>query len=135
MHSPVDEQWAWRLDTSLVTGWRGMLWMIGPRGRATRTTKCTKARIHTCVCVCDSACVCVCWAGSCPALKLGWLHQLSAYTSPGLQILTKHFSSNLGTRTSLSLTHTSEHTHSNTHRFMFRYVREVMERREKGGMK
>ena len=64
-----------------------------------------------CVCACVHVwCVCVCWVGSCPAIKLGWFHQLSAHLSPGLQTLTRHFSYNLGTRTSPSLTHTSKHT-------------------------
>ncbi len=75
------------------------------------TKKCMKGRIHMCVCVC----ACVCWVGSHPAVKLGWLHHLSAYISPGLQTLTRHFSYNLGTRASLSLTHTHTHTHPNTY--------------------
>ena len=67
-------------------------------------------RVRMCMCVC----VCVCWVGSCPAIKLGWFHQLSAHLSPELKTLTRHFSYDLGTRTSLSLTHTSKHTHPNT---------------------
>lgn len=76
--------------------------------------------------------VCVCEFGPGSTIKHARLHQLSAYISPGLQTLTRHFSHNLGDKDISVLNTLNTHTH--THTLLFRHVRKVIVIKEKKGM-
>lgn len=64
----------------------------------------------------ENTCVCVCARDFGPGstIKHARLHQLSAYISPGLQTLTRHFSHNLGDKDISVLNTLNTHAHTHT---------------------